>query len=111
MAKGKKHIYCQKCGNISNWYRKGKRYKVLVCPKCGIIAHNPIPWSTIGSVVGSVIPGGSLVGGLVGSAIEGITEQKDKPAKQTVPREKAQKIQDLNKLSRNDLIINQVLGE
>ncbi len=110
MAKSKKHIYCQKCGNICNWYKKGKNHRVLVCPKCGILAHNPIPWATIGKIGGSLIPipGASIVGEMLGSAVEGASSN-EKPAKTTIStREKGTR--DLNKLSRNDLIINQELG-
>lgn len=40
--KRKKNIYCGNCEGIAVWYKKGK-YRKLICDKCGVIAHNPVP--------------------------------------------------------------------
>lgn len=104
----KKHIYCNRCGNVATWYKKGKK-RVLVCPKCGILAHNPIPWSLIGGAVGSIVPG---VGTAIGAGVGGILESMDTPKteKKTQTGEKIHVVNE-NKLKRSDLIINQVLEE
>jgi hypothetical protein len=46
----KKHsFHCQTCGEECTIYKKGKGHRVLVCPKCGVLATNPIK---LGGIVG-----------------------------------------------------------
>jgi len=40
----KKSIYCGRCEAVCEWYKKGKGKRILHCPNCGVIAHNPIPF-------------------------------------------------------------------
>lgn len=42
--KKKKHVFhCSECGSACEIYKKGKNHRVLICPKCGILATNPLP--------------------------------------------------------------------
>ncbi len=42
--KKKKHVFhCGVCESPCEIYKKGKSHRVLVCPKCGVIASNPLP--------------------------------------------------------------------
>jgi hypothetical protein len=38
----KKEFHCQKCNEAIQIYKHGKKHRVLVCPKCGILATNPL---------------------------------------------------------------------
>ncbi len=41
--KRKHQFHCETCGSPCEIYKKGKKHRVLVCPKCGVIATNPLP--------------------------------------------------------------------
>jgi hypothetical protein len=43
MAKKKHTFHCGDCGSPCSIYKKGKGHRILVCPKCGVIATNPLP--------------------------------------------------------------------
>jgi len=40
MAKKKHAFHCEKCDSECMIYRKGRAHRVLVCPKCGVLATN-----------------------------------------------------------------------
>ena len=68
MAKRKTHVFhCSHCDNACMIYKKGKAHRVLVCPKCGVLATNPFSLTGALKGVGKTIPVASQVIG----AIEG----------------------------------------
>ena len=65
MAKKRKHqFHCERCGSGCEIYKKGKGHRVLVCPRCGILATNPLPLLALGAqAVGSAIASKVMGGG------------------------------------------------
>jgi len=43
MARKKRQFHCHECGSPTEIYKKGRGHRVLVCPRCGILATNPLP--------------------------------------------------------------------
>lgn len=43
MKRRKHQFHCTRCGSGCEIYKKGKGHRVLICPKCGILATNPAP--------------------------------------------------------------------
>jgi len=50
----KKRQVFHTCGAEVNVYRKGKKHRVFVCSRCGIIATNPIP--LLGALAAAAAP-------------------------------------------------------
>lgn len=75
MGKKKRQIHCSACGSPADWYKKGRKHRVLVCEKCGIIANNPIP--LLGLLGGAaarkalVTAGASAAGAYIGKKLVG----------------------------------------
>lgn len=66
----KKHVFhCAKCNSPTQIYKKGKGHRVLICPKCGILASNPLP--LLAMAASSLIP----------SVIDKFTGKKEVKAK------------------------------
>lgn len=59
MAK-KKLWYCGNCGNPCKIYKRGKKHRVLVCPKCEVIASNPLPIGLLASAIAPSLFKGAL---------------------------------------------------
>lgn len=71
MAKRAKHnFHCEKCASECTIYKKGKNHRVLVCPKCGVLATNPF---SLAKAIGGVAKTVPFLGQAVG-ALEGFTE-------------------------------------
>jgi transcription elongation factor Elf1 len=49
MGKKKRTFHCNDCGTPCTVYKKGKGHRILVCPKCGVLASNPLPLLAIGA--------------------------------------------------------------
>ena len=78
--KASKHtFYCDACHSPCMIYKKGKAHRVLVCPRCGVLATNGL-LSVLGGAIGSaIVPGaGTAVGAALGSGIEGLIGSKKK---------------------------------
>jgi len=106
--KHKKGVFCGKCDHECTWYKRGKK-RVLVCPKCGIIAHNPVPWATIGKVAGSFVPGGSIIGEIAGSSLEGLSAGKQKSEKRESAQIQIIDDKDKPNLTREDYYVDKVI--
>jgi len=85
MKQRKHQFHCQFCGLPCDIYKRGKSHRVLVCPKCGVLATNPGTLGKVlkrtGKAVLGEIPGASLV-------MEGLGLAKDltsKDSKNTPP--------------------------
>ena len=83
--KKKRSFHCQTCGCACEVYKKGKKHRVLVCPKCGVLATNPFSFgrtasgALLGAEIGSIVPGvGTAVGAGVGGVIGSLTGRKSK---------------------------------
>lgn len=75
MKKRKHQFHCEKCGSPCEIYKKGKNHRVLVCPKCGVLATNPIP--LIAGAALSLARSGAVKKGV--KAVSGlVTGKKDK---------------------------------
>jgi len=65
--------HCNHCGSSCEVYKKGKKHRVIVCPRHGIIAANP------GMLGGAIelassfipIPGAAMVGKVAGKMLGG----------------------------------------
>ena len=85
MRKRKHVFYCNECGMPCMMYKKGKSHRVLVCPKCGVLATNGIG-TILGGAVGSIIPGaGTALGATIGTAAEGLFKSRKKSTPTTTP--------------------------
>lgn len=89
MARKKHDFHCKKCNSTCTIYKKGKGHRVLVCPRCGVLATNPFSVSdtlgdaAAGAAIGSIVPGigttaGAIIGGGIG-AVSGYLGGEDKP--------------------------------
>lgn len=67
--KQKRQFHCEKCGSPCEIYKKGKKHRVLVCPKCGVIATNPLPLIA-GAIAGKALKAGASMLGIGGSKTE-----------------------------------------
>jgi len=82
----KRQFHCERCASPCEIYKKGKNHRVLVCPRCGVLATNPFSFGKAlkGSLLGGLnsLPGGGFLSG----AAEGFTpkEQKER-AETTLP--------------------------
>lgn len=87
MARKRQNFHCQKCNSEIQIYKKGKKHRVLVCPKCGILATNPFSFGSategavVGATLGSAIPivgtaAGAVAGGLIGGIAGGRKQKK-----------------------------------
>lgn len=87
MRKQKHQFHCEKCNSGCTIYRKGKKHRVLVCPRCGVLATNPfsaggaLTGAATGATLGSVVPGigtaaGAAAGGLIGGFLDGGQDEK-----------------------------------
>lgn len=78
--KKKKQLHCAQCGSHCEFYKKGKKHRVLVCENCGILATNPIPLA--GMALSALAPS------LIKKGKEIITGKKESdsvtPQKQTI---------------------------
>lgn len=79
--KPNKHtFYCEMCKSPCTLYKKGKGHRVLICPRCGVLATNGLG-TIIGGAIGSIVPGaGTVIGAGVGTAVEGLLKKKPKEA-------------------------------
>lgn len=84
MAKKKPSFHCQACGNPCTIYKKGKGHRVLVCPKCGVLATNP---TAISRKLGNIIAGldETYLGGAGGEIIPGLGRAEAARAGQAGP--------------------------
>lgn len=62
MRKKKHQFHCVKCGSEAYIYKKGRSHRLMVCPKCGIIASNPLPLLALAATAAPTII--DKVGGL-----------------------------------------------
>lgn len=86
MRKTKRQFHCEKCNSPCTIYKKGKKHRVLVCPRCGVLATNPfsaggaLGGAATGATIGSVVPGvGTAIGAGVGGLIGGFYGGEEKP--------------------------------
>jgi len=86
MARKKRQFHCEKCSSPCMIYRKGKAHRVLVCPRCGILATNPFSFKRAlgggltGAAAGAPIAGvGAIPGAIGGALIGGFTGGDDAP--------------------------------
>lgn len=84
----KKHPFlCEICNSECMIYKKGKSHRVLVCPRCGVLATNgklgKIAKRGLKAVVGE-IPGASLV--MEGLGLVGDLSKKDKPKQEATAK-------------------------
>jgi len=95
--KRKKAIYCGNCEGVAVWYKKGK-YRKLICDRCGVIAHNPVP--LIAAAASYLAP----------KVIEKVGE---KFSKKSPPTEKPQLIvtDSKDKANYSERVINKVLHD
>jgi len=56
----KNTFYCEKDGFACTIYKKGKNHRVLVCPKCGVLATNGLLKSAV-DLATDFVPGGKVV--------------------------------------------------
>jgi len=87
MVKRAKHnFHCEKCASECTIYKKGKNHRVLVCPKCGVLATNPF---SLGKAIGGIAKTVPFLGQAVG-ALEGFSssEPKQQATVQRQPRQK-----------------------
>lgn len=78
MARRKKHqFHCQKCNEECTIYKKGKGHRVLVCPRCGVLATNPISFRGLASAAASSIP---IVGGVASYLVDNVGGKKITPS-------------------------------
>lgn len=72
IARKKRSFRCNMCQSECTIYKKGRKHRVLVCPRCGVLATNPGLGATIGAGIGSaILPGaGTAVGGFLGNIAE-----------------------------------------
>lgn len=56
----KNTFYCEKDGLPCTIYKKGKNHRVLVCPKCGVLATNGLLKSAL-DIATDFVPGGKVV--------------------------------------------------
>jgi len=83
----KRQLHCGKCGNAADFYKKGRGHRLLVCPKCGVIASNPLPLAAIAMAAPAILEGAKgLMGGDKKTAQEAgrqkiVTDSLDKPNK------------------------------
>lgn len=75
MKSKKRQFHCEKCGNPCEIYKKGRKHRVLVCPKCGVIATNPLPLAAIAAAAPFVI-----------DAISSIIPKKSEQTTSAAPR-------------------------
>jgi len=95
--KAKKHIYCSNCEGVAVWYKKGK-YRKLICDRCGVIAHNPIPLIAMAGTF------------LAKKGIEKISEKISKP--KSTPYESQHLITDSkDKANYSERVVNQVMKQ
>lgn len=78
MMKKKRQFHCEKCGSPCEIYKKGKKHRVLVCPKCGVIATNPLPLMAGALALKGVKAGASMLG------IGGKSKDTEKPTTQKI---------------------------
>ena len=87
MTKKRRVFHCENCKSPCEIYKKGKTHRVLVCPRCGILASNPLPLAALAaSALPSLIEkGGELLGGgkkkEKGDIQKIVTDSLDKPNK------------------------------
>jgi hypothetical protein len=86
MMKKKRQLHCGICGSPSEFYKKGRKHRVLICPKHGVIASNPLPLLALASAALPTIleKGSELLGKKTTSPITSqkvITDSLDKPNK------------------------------
>lgn len=58
MKRKKGVFHCNMCNSPCEIYKKGKSHRVLVCPKCGILATNPLPLIPLAMMAGSALLSG-----------------------------------------------------
>lgn len=114
----KKHpFHCQKCNNVIEIFKKGKKHRIMVCPLCGVIATNPFSLAgagsgaLLGAELGSIVPGignvaGAVIGGGIGAFSSGGSKKKAKSEDDGI---KKVIIDSKDKPNRNERIINRVL--
>lgn len=75
MAK-KRTFHCAVCGSPCEIYKKGKKHRVIVCSRCGVIASNPIPLAAAAAPILKAV-GGYVAGKVAGRAIESVSGGED----------------------------------
>lgn len=101
----KKHIYhCSKCGSPCTIYKKGKTHRLLSCPRCGILASNPLPLLALAA--------STLAPMAISAAKKRFTRKKttdsDSPT-QTEPRYQKRVFDSLDKPNKNERYIDLAL--
>ena len=108
----KNTFYCDNCDSPCMIYRKGSRHRVLVCPKCGVLATNGKAGKTLlkrgAKAVLGEIPGASFIMegvGAVSDIKKGMKTSKSPPLseKQRIITDSA------DKPNQSERIINKVL--
>jgi len=100
----KRQIICSKCENPCNIYKRGKKEKLIYCPNCGVIAHNPKPFRKAllkrgaRAVIGE-IPGASAL-------MEGVGLAGDLKSSK---KESTYRLSESGKPTRSERIINKEL--
>lgn len=102
MSKRKKRVFhCSKCGNPTETYKKGRKHRVIICPRCGIIASNPLPLLALAaSALPSVIEGASSF----------LSDKKSSTPKDTA-RLPITKYDNLDKPNKGERYVKMALGE
>ena len=109
----KNTFYCENCDSACLIYKKGKSHRVLVCPKCGVLATNgkgvlkSVAKRATRGVIGE-IPGASLV--MEGLGLAGDIKKGMKTSK-TAQKAEVQRIvtDSKDKPNQGERIINKVL--
>jgi transposase len=83
--KAEKHtFYCDVCHSPCIIYKKGKKHRVLVCPRCGVLATNGLLTILGGALGSAVAPGvGTAIGSAIGTGAETLFSKKQKSPKIT----------------------------
>jgi len=69
MRKSKKRqFHCEKCGLPCEIYKKGKKHRVLVCPRCGVLATNP---TALGKIAKGALRSVPFVGDIAAEFVGG----------------------------------------
>jgi len=103
VAKRKKHqFHCEKCQSPCEIYKKGKKHRVLVCPKCGVIATNPLPLALIAALAPTIIEG-------VSSLIS--KPKSSKSERQTTEGGNLPTYKPRNTITKGERYVNLALGE
>jgi hypothetical protein len=75
-------FHCERCDSECNIYKKGRNHRVLVCPKCGVLATNGALGKILkrgGRAVLGEVPGASLVMEGLGLASELSRKKQSSP--------------------------------